>query len=150
MDDHTWRKQRYGNEYREGYGCCIECNTKLKNKAKKFCNTTCQSTNNHKEYIKRWLNGEEDGSAGEGSISTHIRKWLFEKNDSKCQKCGWAEVHSITGKIPLTINHISGDWSNNHPDNIELICPNCHSLTINYGSLNKGKGRPKRRKLQIM
>ena len=44
----------------------------------------------------------------------------------------------ITGKVPLTINHIDGNPRNNNPDNLEVLCPNCHALTPNYGALNKG------------
>jgi hypothetical protein len=27
---------------------------------------------------------------------------------------------------------------------LELLCPNCHSMTTTYGRLNKGSGRSKR------
>ena len=67
---------------------------------------------------------------------------MFEKNDNKCQKCGWSIISEYTGKIPLQVDHIDGDWTNNRPENLQLLCPNCHTLTANYGSLNKGKGRP--------
>lgn len=29
----------------------------------------------------------------------------------------------------------------NKEDNLELLCPNCHSLTKNYGNLNKKSQR---------
>jgi 5-methylcytosine-specific restriction endonuclease McrA len=34
---------------------------------------------------------------------------------------------------------------NHNEKNLNLLCPNCHSLTPTYGSLNKGNGRLKRR-----
>ena len=37
-----------------------------------------------------------------------------------------------------TVNHKDGNKANNKEDNLDLLCPNCHSLTKNYGSLNKG------------
>ena len=30
------------------------------------------------------------------------------------------------------------------PDNLQALCPNCHSLTPNYKALNKGNGNRKR------
>ena len=48
----------------------------------------------------------------------------------------------MTGRIPLHIDHIDGDWSNNQPPNLRLLCPNCHALTASYGALNRGRGRP--------
>jgi len=69
---------------------------------------------------------------------------MHEKHDSKCEQCGWGETHPTTGLVPLTIDHIDGDWTNNKPKNLKLLCPNCHSLTPTYGSLNKGRGRKDR------
>lgn len=41
--------------------------------------------------------------------------------------------------------HADGNYKNNNEDNLELICPNCHSLTYNYKSANKN-GRKNRKK----
>jgi hypothetical protein len=77
-------------------------------------------------------------------ISAHVRRYLFEKYDSKCCKCGWAEVNPTTGKIPLVVNHIDGNSEDSSESNLELLCPCCDSLTPTYGSLNRGKGRKRR------
>ena len=37
-----------------------------------------------------------------------------------------------------------GDATNNSEDNLQLLCPNCHSLTENYGRLNAKSTRPKK------
>ena len=60
-------------------------------------------------------------------------------------KCGWCEIHKITNNVPIQLNHIDGNSDNNHLNNVELLCPNCHSLTPNFGSLNLGNGRSKRK-----
>ncbi|MFD3325719.1 HNH endonuclease signature motif containing protein [Streptomyces sp. NPDC058701] len=31
--------------------------------------------------------------------------------------------------ITLQIDHISGDWLDNSPENLRYACPNCHSPT---------------------
>jgi 5-methylcytosine-specific restriction endonuclease McrA len=79
------------------------------------------------------------------SLSNNIRRYLFEKNNFRCEKCGWNEVHCKTGLVPLQVHHIDGNSKNNLENNLQLLCPNCHSLTENYGSRNKNatKGRSK-------
>jgi len=130
------------------YPKCLNCGreiTDLRGRTGKFCNNSCPEIYANKQYIERWLNGLEDGSRKGGlrfKISTIIRQYIFEKNNNKCQKCGWSIISEYTGKIPLQVDHIDGDWTNNRPENLQLLCPNCHTLTANYGSLNKGKGRP--------
>lgn len=101
----------------------------------------------YEKYITGWKNGEFSGNTcNDECLSSHIRRYMFEKYDSRCQKCGWKQVHPNTGKIPLTINHIDGDCTNSKEKNLELLCPNCHSLTPNYGALNKGSGRKLRKR----
>ncbi len=99
------------------------------------------STQSRELYITRWKNGKENGMRGETAISAHIRHYLFEKYHCSCCKCGWNKVHPKTKKVPLEVNHIDGNHKNNKEVNLELLCPNCHSLTENYRSLNTGNGR---------
>jgi predicted HNH restriction endonuclease len=70
-----------------------------------------------------------------------IRRYLIERFGEKCARCGWAERHPKTGKVPVEVEHIDGDWRNNNPANLTLLCPNCHALTPTYRALNWGRGR---------
>lgn len=124
---------------------CLECGFPTHAVGKKYCSVKCQRKFQYKEYIVSWLAGDADGKRGLEEVSSKIRRYLFEKNNNKCEKCGWNKVHPITRKVPLTINHIDGDCHNNKPSNLELICWCCHSLTPNFGGLNKGSGRKTRR-----
>lgn len=101
-----------------------------------YCDNTCQSTYQYNKYITEWLDGNHDGRKGKFLISNHIRRWLFEKYENKCGKCGWDVMNKYTGNIPLEVNHIDGQHINNRPENLELLCPNCHSLTETFRNTN--------------
>lgn len=118
-----------------------------------YCSQTCKvkdganfrgSDVKYQNYIKKWKAGETGGMKGQTGISNHVRRYLFEKYDKKCCKCGWNETNTFTGKIPLEVEHKDGNHRNNNENNLELICPNCHSLTSTYRALNWGKGRPRK------
>lgn len=127
---------------------CLNCGKELEGRKKSkniFCDCTCQHEYEYKEYIRRWKNGEENGLNGEYGISNHIKHYLFEKHNCKCEKCGWGEINEFTGTIPLEVHHIDGDYTNNKEENLQVLCPNCHSLTKTYKNHNK-VGRKDRKK----
>ena len=124
---------------------CLNCGKELDYSAKKYCSNDCQAQYEYSSYIERWKNGEESGNVSRCGISNHIRRYLFEKYNSKCQRCGWGEVNSFTKLVPLQVHHIDGNCINNNEDNLQLLCPNCHSLTDTYGSPNANSSRAYRR-----
>lgn len=111
---------------------------------KKFCSNQYQQDYQYNEYIKQWKLGKKDGIKGVYQISSYVKRYLFEKYDNKCCLCGWNKINVFSKTIPLEIHHIDGDYHNNSEDNLQLLCPNCHSLTPNYKSLNTGNGRKER------
>lgn len=127
---------------------CLNCDNKVKNNWHKniFCSNKCHSDYVYLKYISDWKEGKVDGKSGEYGVSKHIRKYLFRKYDNSCSKCGWSEINLFTNKIPLELEHIDGDSTNNKEENLELLCPNCHSLTKTYKGANRGNGRHNRMK----
>lgn len=53
----------------------------------------------------------------------------------KCECCGNTEWNGLP--IPLQLHHKDGNFRNNTLENLQLLCPNCHSLTDNYCRRNK-------------
>lgn len=124
---------------------CLNCNLPILNK-RKYCSNKCQKEYQYKEYIERWKQGIESGMRGDYQISMNIKTYLFNKFDNKCARCGCSEVNPYTQNIPLEIEHIDGNYKNNDEDNLNLLCPNGHSLTSTYKGDNVKHGRKSRHK----
>lgn len=129
---------------------CARCNAPIhrSHRAKVALCSACQPKRaemNHASYIFRWKAGNEHGVRGiSGNISHQIRKYLLDKFESKCSRCGWAEVNPYSKTSPLQVEHLDGNHTNNSEDNLTILCPNCHSLTATYMGLNRGNGRRSR------
>ena len=136
-------QSRPHNGSKESY--CLNCG-QIVASGRQFCSTSCLQEYTYKTYINDWKQGLENGLKGKYEVSNYIRRYLFEKYNSSCQICGWNKINSFTGKVPLQIHHIDGDCTNNKEENLQLLCPNCHSLTENYGSRNKNATRIDERK----
>ncbi len=122
---------------------CRGCGSPLLKRSQKiFCSNTCQAAERRKTETKRWL---ESGEAWIDGRRTHyIRQYLAAAQSGRCAICGgpntWLDLPLAT-----IIDHIDGDSSNNRPENLRLVCPNCDSQLPTYKSRNRGKGRHYRR-----
>lgn len=114
---------------------CIQCgneNVWGRSKINKYCNNVCQG-------LFKWANETKprilEGKVPDGSPA--LKKFLIETRGECCEECGQTSTHN-NKPLVLQLDHIDGDSDNNYPNNIRLLCPNCHSQTDNFGS--KGKG----------
>lgn len=71
------------------------------------------------------------------------REKIFREQSGKCNRCGLEEW--LGEKITLELEHRDGATNNNDRSNLELLCPNCHSLTHMWRGRNKNKGRSGKR-----
>lgn len=126
------------------YNVCLNCGTEIKPQ-NKYCSNKCQQEFQQKEWTEKWLDGEVNGNTDSIWIEPRdrVRSYLFHKYDNKCSRCGWGEMNPFTGTIPLEVEHIDGNPYNTTPENVTLLCPNCHSLTSTYRGANRGNGRNK-------
>lgn len=128
---------------------CINCGKEIQSKnckKRKYCSHACQIEYQQKEWEQKWISGEISGVSENDhwdNIPDRIRTYLFKKHNNKCSICGWGEINPFTGRIPLEVEHLDGNAKNNRPENLTLLCPNCHSLTATYRGANRGKGRSK-------
>jgi 5-methylcytosine-specific restriction endonuclease McrA len=149
------------NEITEIYGsgrfCCASCaraySTKQKRKeiSEKVSSrlTGRKLSDSHKESIKKsWevenrprkINKNRKGLnellVENSRFTTQwIKRRLLQENllEYKCNRCPNTGTHN--GKpLVLQLHHINGNNRDHRFDNLELLCPNCHTQTDNYGS----------------
>ena len=87
-----------------------------------------------------------------------LRRALIESGrEYKCENPAcFVQEEWLGNEIVLHVDHKNGNWRDNRPENLRFLCPNCHSLTDNYG-YSKGytdrtstaRGERERRKLRI-
>lgn len=73
---------------------------------------------------------------GKAIKPANMIKALVALRGHKCEKCGNTEW--LNQPIILEVHHKDGDHLNNVLENLELLCPNCHSLTENWRGKNIG------------
>ena len=79
-----------------------------------------------------WIAGRID------CTNTISKKRLFKEHikENKCEICGITEWNNKP--IICQLHHKDGNHLNNNLENLQILCPNCHSQTDNYcGNSNK-------------
>ncbi|MFD7917502.1 HNH endonuclease [Streptomyces sp. NPDC059752] len=73
--------------------------------------------------------------------SEHLKRALAALGVPEvCRMCGTPPTWR-GHPLPLEVDHVDGDWRNNLPENLRLLCPNCHSTTDTYRGRAKGRHR---------
>lgn len=76
----------------------------------------------------------------EYSIGSHALKKRLIREGLLARKCDSCKLTEWLNKpIPLDLHHIDGNHRNNLLNNIQLLCPNCHSQTETHKGKNIGK-----------
>lgn len=128
-------------------GNCLHCGEKLVQGETKYCSVRCMQDFLYEKNIAKWKLDNNFGTKSGGTLLRgFLKRYIWEKYEKKCSSCGWNEINKFTGKVPLEIEHIDGNYLNNTEENLILLCPNCHSLTSTYKGANRGNGRTYRRK----
>lgn len=88
----------------------------------------------HKDIpLDEYING------GKKIKSAHLLAKLIKAGvkQRKCESCGIVDWNSKP--IVLHLHHCDGNPDNNSLDNLQVLCPNCHSQTDNFKGLANSK-----------
>lgn len=140
---------------------CPKCNIQH-NKSGKFCSRSCANSRAWSEEINAARSAKMSGKPSTRVISD-LEKWrsnikqtwldkynatpfselgienrrrrVFEEQNYCCNKCGISEWQGF--KLSLELEHKDGNSHNNTRENLEGLCPNCHSITDTWRGRNK-------------
>ena len=94
-----------------------------------FTRKEVKNTKNKGEYRPVADYKNENPAAIKGSI--FLRKLIKEGyKEYRCEKCGITEWNGE--EIKLQLHHLDGNHYNWDVDNLQVLCPNCHSQTDNF------------------
>ena len=132
---------------------CKECKA-LGNLCSEKCVTDFTSRRNAASYKKQgeslhkyWI--EINKTKPFDELSADCQKVrLIEEQENKCAHCGMEFIWF--GKIlPCHLHHKDGNHINKTRNNCELTCPNCHSLTDNWGFRNRHHSETSKNKISL-
>lgn len=75
----------------------------------------------------------KDYLTNKAKINSHkLRQRLFKEGifERKCMNC--KNTLWLGEPIPLELHHIDGNHDNNRKENLQILCPNCHSKTNTF------------------
>ena len=106
----------------------------VKNVIEKYKLSTTHFTNEveSKKGVKHLTNEEAFSNRGKFYNLSALKKRILKYNikSYKCECCG---ISNWVGKpLSLQIHHINGNRFDNRIENLQLLCPNCHSQTDNF------------------
>jgi len=97
----------------------------------------CNKPNQGRKGLKQtWKTGIPLSEILEGKhqnmSSGNIRRRIFKEEikEKKCERCGITQWQDRT--IMFDMHHIDGNSHNHRIDNLEILCPNCHSQTDTF------------------
>ena len=113
---------------------CKNCGNECKYS---YCSNSCQGILKMKEIEESYFKGESIPSA------TPLKKIILRRDGHCCSICKTTDWFGNV--VPLVLDHIDGNATNNLPENLRLVCGNCDMLLPTYKSKNRGNGRHSRK-----
>lgn len=117
---------------------CKGCNSPIKYK-RIYCSNQCQKTYQYQARVAEWKENPNVVNNKYGQIPPFLRRFLLEEANYQCTLATCSSV-DFEGVI-LEIDHVDGDAHNNSPENLRVVCPQCHALSPFHRALNKKSSR---------
>lgn len=111
---------------------CLHCGKEIINYQNKFCNNSCFQ---QYQFLNKTLPNFYKGKI---SCNETIRKVLIHLFGEKCSECNINNSWNNKSLI-FEVDHIDGNSDNNFPNNLRLMCPNCHSQTETFSCHHQPK-----------
>ena len=93
-----------------------------------------------RSYNVKYIDAEYYLNSNNKIQTSKLKEKLLKEGliENKCAICGLSSW--LNKLIVLQLHHVDGNNTNNNLNNLQLLCPNCHSQTENYcGNANKNK-----------
>jgi protein-arginine kinase activator protein McsA len=123
------------------YKSCLSCQNDFepKRQKQKYCSVSCFHDHRMDKIDREIREGLRDSPT-----RRTLRRYLIRHRGRSCFICDRSYWNDE--EIPIELDHIDGDHTNNELENLRLVCPNCHAQTDTYKGANFGNGRSYRKK----
>ena len=70
---------------------------------------------------------------------SHLKLRLLSAGlkEHRCEECGATDWRGRP--LSMALHHVNGDGLDNRLENLQLLCPNCHAQTPNFGVKNRAR-----------
>lgn len=127
-----------GSTYKEFYRISKKYNISLEHFGK------IKKVTNNKRHLTFDEIFTENSNISSSRLNRYIKK--FHLKNCICEKC--KNVEWLGAPIPLQVHHINGNTTDNRLENLQYLCPNCHSQTDNFCGKNTNKTKNNNKRIE--
>jgi hypothetical protein len=82
-----------------------------------------------------WNKGQQLKNWGDYTRAVRMKPHIIKERGHCCENCN--NTHWLNQLIPLEIEHVDGNRTNNELSNLKLLCCNCHAQTPTWRGRKK-------------